>query len=260
VSLKNKRILVTRPRHQSDRLCELISKANGIAILFPTIEIKAILSSEKLSACFDNINQYDFVIFVSRNAVRVVFENYLNESQLPNHIQVLAIGAGTAVALSEANMMDVLNAGIQADSESLLQIPELAGEHVNNKRILIVRGVGGRELLADTLKERGATVEYAEVYQRHLPEYEIQECHEVWQNSAPDAVIVSSNEGLENLLKLTEEKDRKQLFNTPLVVMSERNEKLAKSIGFVSKVEIANTKNDEGLLSAVFNLVGDKQT
>lgn len=261
-TLKNKRILVTRPEHQADQLCALISSAGGQPLLFPTIEIRSLLDSKKLDRCFSSIIEYDFVIFVSRNAVTAVFEHYLkgldfSSLNLSGQSQLLAIGSGTASALSEIGMIDVLHAGVQADSESLLLLPELNSELVSNKKVLIVRGIGGRELLADNLKERGALVDYAEVYQRVLPEYGLQQCQEVWQNDQPDAVIVSSNEGLENLLKLTAEVDQEKLFNTPLVVMSVRNAELAKEMGFVSEMEVAKAKSDEGLLSALLELVGE---
>jgi uroporphyrinogen-III synthase len=263
-TLKNKRILVTRPAHQADQLCRLISDAGGIPVLFPTIEIRPVLNPEKLSAklsaCFANIDQYDFIIFVSRNAVTAVFDHYLSkDGLLAEKIQILAIGSGTAAALSELAMSDVLHAGVQADSESLLLLPELDSELVRNKKILIVRGVGGRELLADNLKQRGALVDYAEVYQRALPEYDIQQCRELWQNEQLDAVIISSNEGLENLLKLTADADQEKLFKTPLIVMSARNAELAKQTGFITETAIAKEKNDEGLLLALLELVGEIQ-
>jgi uroporphyrinogen-III synthase len=257
VSLNNKRILITRPEHQAGHLCDLVSDAGGENILFPTIEIKPVLGSEKLSNCFKHINKYDSVIFVSRNAVKMVFDHYIRQSELPEHIQWLAIGRGTAAALADMNMTNVLHAGIQADSESLLQLPELQSEFVQHRKILIVRGVGGRELLADTLKMRGALVNYAEVYARCLPEYEVQERHEIWRQLKPEAVIVSSNEGLNNLIKLTLEADQKQLLKLPLVVMSARTVDLAKKLGFIAEKEIAKDKNDEGLVSALLQLVGD---
>lgn len=261
MTLNNKRILVTRPEHQAERLCELISDAGGESILFPTIEIKPILNSEKLLNRFNHINEYNFVIFVSRNAVNAVINHYINPADLQNdlsgQIQLLAIGAGTAAIMAELNLTGVLHAGVQADSESLLQLPELQSKFIQQKKILIVRGVGGRELLADGLKARGAIVNYAEVYQRCLPEYEKQEHHEIWRQSKPEAIIVSSNEGLSNLLKLTLAVDQKQLFNTPLVVMSSRTADLAKDKGFVAEIGIAKDKNDHGLVSALLELVGD---
>ena len=261
MTLNNKRILITRPRHQADHLCELISNIGGESILFPTIEIQPVLNSEELSACFIHINKYNFVIFVSRNAVKMVLEHYISQSgfhyNLSGQTQLLAIGTGTAAALTEMNLVNVLHAGVQADSESLLQLPELQSDLIQGRKILIVRGVGGRELLAEGLKARGASVDYAEVYKRCLPEYDVQDCHEIWQNARPEAVIVSSNEGLDNLLKLTRETDQKQLFSTPLIVMSARTADLAKKLGFIAETGVAEDKSDEGLVSALLQLVGD---
>jgi len=70
-------------------------------------------------------------------------------------------------------------------------------------------------------------------------------------------VIASSNEGLNNLLKLTSETDRELLFSTPLVVMSARTADLAKELGFIAETGVAEGKSDEGLVSALLQLVGD---
>jgi uroporphyrinogen-III synthase len=257
VSLRTKRILVTRPRHLATRICELIESKDGECVLFPTIDIQPIISSDELSKLFNNINVYDIVIFVSRNAVICAFDHYIDSFKLPEKLNFIAIGGGTAEALTERNLADVLHAGEQADSESLLQLPELQTELIQGKTILIVRGVGGREYLADNLKARGAIIEYAEVYKRCLPEYGIQERHKIWQDIKPDAVLVTSSDGLENLIQLTLENDRNQLFNTPLVCMSKRIMDLGKASGFNSRICVVKDKNDKGLLSALLELVGD---
>lgn len=258
VSLNNKRILVTRPRHQADRLCALIADNGGQAILFPTIDIKRVEDSmhNKL-LCGDVLSDFDIVIFVSRNAVKFAFDHYLSTAGLSKDIQFVAIGAGTAEALSEWGVMPVLHAGVHADSETLLQLPEMQNDRLTDKNILIIRGVGGREYLADNLRSRGASVDYAEVYRRCIPEYEVKDCHKIWQDIKPEAIIVSSNEGLANLVSLTSEIDQLQLFSTPLVLMSARSVNLAKQSGFVSKMSIAKVKNDEGLLLALLGLAGE---
>lgn len=258
VSINNKRILVTRPRHQAERLCARISDYGGQAILFPTIDIQRVEDSahNELSGA-DVLSGVDIVIFVSRNAVKFAFDHYLSTVDLPKDIQFVAIGAGTAEALSESGIMSVLHAGVYADSETLLQLPEMQNERIAGKKILIIRGVGGREYLADNLKTRGACVDYAEVYRRCLPEYEVNDCHKIWQDVKPEAIIVSSNEGLTNLVSLTPEIDQLQLFSTPLVLMSARSVNLAQQSGFVSKMSIAKVKNDEGLFLALLDLVGE---
>ncbi len=256
--LNKKRILVTRPREQSKRLSELISEHGGKAILFPTIEIRVVDSPGNILADNMALLSYDFVLFVSRNAVNVAFDHYLKKINWPAHLRFVAIGAGTAEALSARKIGPVLHAGIQADSETLLKLPELQSEYLAGKKVLIIRGVGGREYLADNLTDRGALVDYAEVYERCLPQYEMKDSHDIWQDIKPGAVIATSNEGLNNLVSLTAELDRPQLFSTPLVLMSARSVNLAKESGFISEVRVATDKNDEGLLSALLDLVGEK--
>jgi uroporphyrinogen-III synthase len=257
VTLNNKQILVTRPKHQADNLCELIAANGGQAIAFPTIEIQAVANPGDSLTSSKALSEYDFVVFVSRNAVKVAFDQFLSQVSLPEHIKIIAIGAGTAEALSEMNITAVIHAGKQADSEALLQLPEMQKEEITGKKILIIRGVGGREYLADNLIGRGALVDYAEVYKRCLPEYGSKDSHKIWQDIRPNAVIITSNDGLNNLLRLTLEADKAQLFSTPLVLMSARSDNLAKELGFVSDTSIAVDKNDEGLLLALLDLVGE---
>lgn len=257
VSLDNKRIVVTRPKHQADHLCELITAKGGQAIAFPTIDIRPVTSQDNILAKTDALSEYDLVIFVSRNAVKVAFDHYLSLASLPAHIKVVAIGAGTAEVMSGLNVKNIIHAGAQADSEALLQLPETQEERLMGKKALIIRGVGGREYLADNLERRGASVDYAEVYQRCCPEYDVKDSHKIWQDTKPNAIVVTSNEGLNNLVQLTLASDREQLFHTPLVLMSARGDKLAQQAGFVSETRIAIDKNDEGLLLALLDLLGE---
>ncbi len=257
VSLDKKRILVTRPKHQAEHLCELITANGGQAIAYPTIEIQPVKDHDKILVNSNALSEYNFIVFVSRNAVKMAFDHYLSLASLPAHITVFAIGAGTAETLSSLNIKNVIHAGTQADSEALLNLSEMQEERLTSKKALIIRGVGGREYLADNLKSRGASVDYAEVYKRCLPEYDVKDSHEIWQDIKPDATVITSNDGLNNLVHLTPETDQPQLFSTPLVLMSARSDNLAKELGFVSVTSTAIDKNDEGLLSALLDLVGE---
>lgn len=257
VTLDKKRILVTRPRHQADPLCELITANEGQAIAYPTIEIQPVKDPDKILVRSNAFSEFDFIVFVSRNAVKMAFDYYLSLTDLPADIKVFAIGAGTAETLSSQNINNVIHAGMQADSEALLELSEMQQDVLTGKKALIIRGVGGREYLADILKSRGASVDYAEVYRRCLPKYDVKDSHKIWQDIKPEAIVITSNEGLNNLVRLTPENDQPKLLNTPLVLMSARSDSLAKELGFVSETRIAIDKNDEGLLSALLDLVGE---
>ncbi len=248
---------MTRPQHQAAKLCALIATHGGQAISFPSIAIQPVDARNNILAGNDALSKYDFVIFISRNAVKIAFDHYLHNARLPRRLQFVAIGAGTKDALAAFNIIDVLQPDGRADSETLLQLPAFQTEKLTGKKILIIRGVGGREYLAENLSRRGADVDYAEIYRRCLPKYEVKDTHKIWQDGQPAAIIVSSNESLINLVKLTLEIDKPQLFNTPLVLMSARNDAVAKEWGFVAKTRIATDKNDAGLLSALLDLVGE---
>ena len=238
-------------------MCKLISFNGGEAIAFPTIDIQPINESDESLVKSNAFSEYDFIIFISRNAVEIAFDRYLSLARLPAHIKIFAIGAGTADVLLARNIKNVIHAGVQADSRSFLNLSQMQKRRLKDKKVLIIRGIGGRQYLADNLKSRGASVDYAEVYKRCLPEQDVNNIYQEWQNTKLDAIVITSNEGLNNLVSLVSENDHSRLFNTPLVLMSIRNENLAKELGFVSNTSIAINKSDEGLLLAILDLVGE---
>ena len=110
---------------------------------------------------------------------------------------------------------------------------------------MIFRGDGGRELLGDTLKSRGAAVEYVTCYQRSKPQLDAG----VLTASAPDAITVTSSEALVHLWQMLGESARTALRNTQLFVPHERIAELARQQGW-GAVQLTGA-GDDGLLSAL---------
>jgi len=160
-SLDGLRVLITRPQQQAKDLCEMVEDAGGIAIPFPVINIKPIATQNWSNIA---LAEQDMIIFVSRNAVTFFIAGI--EGDLPVNIQLVAVGAATATSMSEHGLRVDIQPPEPAGSESLLAMPAL--NNVKDKKVLIVRGQGGRELLADTLTTRGAKISYIEIYQRSL--------------------------------------------------------------------------------------------
>ncbi len=187
-------VLVTRPAGQAGGLADAIERAGGMAVRFPALEIQgrepAIVERE-LSA----LPAADIVFFASPNAVEFGFEAAAPGSRLA------AIGPATASALRARGREPEICAPGGFDSEALLEQPEL--KDVRGRVVRIVRGDRGRELLAATLRERGATVDYLSVYRR-LParhsQAELDELERLWRDGAIDIVTVMSVETLDNLL------------------------------------------------------------
>jgi uroporphyrinogen-III synthase len=203
-------VLVTRPETQAAKLVEAIQSKGGTAILFPAIEIvardKAAVAAEAAA-----LAKPDVVIFASRSAV----EHGLSHT---DGAAIAAIGNGTAAAIQALGETVDIEPGAGFDSESLLQHPAL--KDVRAKVVRIVRGGDGRELLAKTLRDRGATVTYLAVYDRERPAISLQDREKlevIWRAGEIHAITVMSIETFTNLTALLPDWCRQQLERVPLV-------------------------------------------
>lgn len=243
--MEGKTVLVTRPAHQSQRLCELIEAEGGRAVLLPAIEI---LDPQDINAArelLDRLDEFDIAIFISANAVSKTMGMLSPCHDWPPHLKVAAVGARTAEELERRGRPVDIRPHQQFNSEALLALNMM--RDVTSKRIVIFRGEGGRELLGDTLRERGAQVEYAEVYRRGKPAGDFSSV----MDAGIDAIVVTSNESLRNLWEMAGETGREWLLYIPLVVISQRTADLANELGFVCPPLIASEASDAGLVAAI---------
>jgi len=250
-TLEGCRVLVTRPVEQNEPLCNIINTAGGIAVSFPVIEIQLPLDITIPKKLICEINAEAIVIFISSNAVisaekiqNTIFEKLAGST-------VFGIGATTAQLLNKKGMKHVVHVDGLTGSEALLEKEELQTNNLSGGKVFIVRGEGGRELLADTLHERGANVTYIDVYKRVVPAYDGGVIAQLWRNNSPDIIVSTSVEGLQNLLKMSGNEDHKIIFNIPLVVISRRMQEIALSMGFLVEPVIADEISNEGLFNAV---------
>ena len=108
-------------------------------------------------------------------------------------------------------------------------------------------------MLADTLRSRGAQVDYAECYRRAKPDIDVNPLLQQWVRNQVDIIIVTSDEGLHNMYELVGELGRQWLMKTPLVVVSDRTAALAQQMGFTQPSIIATKASDEALLQAMID-------
>jgi uroporphyrinogen-III synthase len=251
------RILVTRPAKQTNSLCSLIEKNGGVAMRLPTINIQAPDDPEQAERLCKRLTEFQIAIFVSRNAVDWAFDLFINKSDIPIGLSIMAIGAGTAERLKKYGVSNAYFAKGRASSEAFLELDGLQANVVQGKRIIIFRGQGGRDVLANGLCERGAHVKYAEVYRRVQPRYDENIIHKLWIDTPPDVIVVTSNEGLQNLFNITAADDHKKLLKTPLVSIGKRMSDLASQLGFVRPPVVARETSDQGLLESMITTVGE---
>jgi uroporphyrinogen-III synthase len=196
-ALSGRSILVTRPTEQAERLSRSIRAAGGIPFEFPTIEIKPPTDPARLEEILARLEHFDLAIFISPTAVARTWDRVAGARSWPETLAVAAVGQGSARALSERGFQEVIAPPDQSDSEALLALPALL--EVAGKRVVIFRGEGGRELLAQTLTQRGATVEHAECYRRARPDVDIAPLLRQHEHHKFAAIILTSRESLANL-------------------------------------------------------------
>lgn len=228
-----RQVLIARPLEQARNLAAAIGQAGGTSMLFPTLEIRPIALSTQAQTFLARLASYDIAVFISANAVSHGVGAVQARTAWPTGILTCAVGKATAQALREV--------GIAAreptdgnDSEALLRMSEL--QTVKGKQVLVVRGVGGRELLAQTLRSRGAQVDIFECYERHMPAVDVGRLRTAITGDRIAAIVVSSVEALDNLLGLLDEQYLVMLRDCPV---------------FVSHSRVAARAHEAGLKNAI---------
>jgi uroporphyrinogen-III synthase len=251
--LQGLHIAVTRPVDQAQSLCKVIEQHGGIAIEFPLIAVSALENYQAFEQQITQLDHTGWAIFISSNAVDFAMPRVLKTySQLPESLHFAAIGQQTANALNQYGVNKVLIPQNRYDSETLLALPEM--QNVTGNTIAIFRGVGGRELMAETLKARGAHVYFAESYQRVNPQKTTELLNSQWQQNKLDAVIVTSSEAMRYLLKMAE--NETWLQHVTLCVNHERIAEQPRQLGL--KVLVAAAPGDEAMLQCLSHLVKSK--
>ncbi len=238
-------VLVTRPAEPAAALSEAIQAARGRPMSFPAMEILGPADSKATRRRMQEINHCDLLIFISANAVQYAFG--MLPDDIPLDLPIAAVGSATATALSNAGLDATLVPAKRMDSEGLLALPQL--QSVKGKKILIIRGNGGRETLRETLLERGAKVDYIEVYRRRIPKRNPANLIRNWGQMV-DVVSATSNAILDNLFTLFGEAGRTLLQQTPLVVISQRMAEHADELG-CEYIFIADSALDKSIVKTL---------
>jgi len=239
-------VLITRPSGQSGHLAELIEASGGEPILFPAISIEP-LPALATAAALDDLQQFGLLIFVSPNAVRVAMPHILRHGGLSAHASVAAVGPGTAAELKKSGTRNIISPQQGFDSEALIR--ELSSLPLAGSRVLVIRGEGGRELLGETLRSRGAKVDYLECYRRVRPGREMGELLPLWRSGDLKACIATSSTIVTNLFEMAGDARCPWLLGTPFFVPHPRVAATAFSRG-VERVFVAGN-GDEALVAGL---------
>lgn len=233
-SLKGLRVLNTRPRGQNKLLSQIILTAGGVPIECPALEIEGI---EPANFCQDlgDLARIGQFIFISSNAVHYFFDLLdAHHMQWPESPRVVAIGRSSAAALHLRGVR-VDEIPELANSEHLLKLESM--QLVQNQLIILVKGEGGRTMIADTLISRGARVLEVIVYRRILPKINQDFLHTLWHEDAVDVIVLTSEQAMINLFCLFDINAHDWLKQKRFLVISERLATAAARLG-IKEIQI----------------------
>lgn len=245
--MQGKSVLVTRPKHQAYGLVDRIERLGGTALQLPAIEIQKLDERQIDKQKVMDLDQYDSVIVVSGNAATIGLD-WIDRfwPQIPPHLNWFAVGNATAHVLRQFGLPVVVpEQGY--NSEALLAMPEL--QSTDAQKILIIKGVGGRSLLEESLVERGAQVDTLALYRRCRPDYSEGEVKARLGEDSLDAIVVTSVESLQHMQGMLAPVVS-DLQEIKLVTASERISQRAAELGF-RRVITAEGASDEAIIDAL---------
>ena len=239
--------MVTRPAGQATHLAEALFELGAHPVLFPVLAIEDIADTTPILDAAIQLDQYDWAMFVSPNAVDKALAVILAQRQWPDHVRVATVGHSSEAALARHGIRDVVAPQERFDSEALLELPAFA--EVAGKRVIIFRGDSGRDLFGDTLKSRGATIDYVTCYRRTRPVLDPAPLIKLWSDGRLDAITVTSSEGLRNLYEMVGKLGQGWLKHTPTFVPHARIAEQARALGLHEVVQTGPA--DAGLLAGL---------
>jgi uroporphyrinogen-III synthase len=247
-------VVITRPRAQAEGLAQAVAALGRTPVLLPLLEIAPLADQSALRAALTELGRYALVAFVSPNAIDAAFAHV---AQWPRQVAIAVLGEGSRAALARhglhAETATILGPQdpARSDSENLLASLDLAA--LAGKRVLIVRGESGRELMADGFRGAGAEVTVVPAYRRSVPQLtpELDATLRALLGTANDWIITSSEalRGLFDLLRRLGELQMEQMQQQHVIVPHARIAATAQALG-LARVTLTGS-GDERLLAAL---------
>lgn len=242
-------VVVTRPGSQGEALCAAVRNAGYSVHSLPLLQLIPLPGPGPAQRqLLLDLDHFQHIIFVSANAVRHGMD-WIGSCwpQLPVGLHWYAVGDATAGLLSSYGVR-VLTPGAAMSSEGLLALPQL--RQVTGQRVLLVKGEGGRGTLAAELGSRGARVEELACYRRAPPALGPGDAALKLAQWRAQLLMISSGEGLANLLALLSPAETTKFSHITLLLPSERVAQMARAAGF-NRVIIAENASDDAMLRAL---------
>ena len=222
-------LILTRPVHQNIELINFFKDSKVTTIDYPFIKIQTLKNYVPFDSIINQLNTYNYLIFISTNAVKMFIDRMdLLSLKLPEDIILASIGKSTRKVLREEYQREVYCPDHIFDSEHLLD--HLIFNNVQSKKALIIRGEGGRETLKKGLESKGAKVTYGECYKRKLLPINFKEIKKITRNFKKTVFLITSNESAEHFISEVTNEDKSWLMRCDLIVNHKKIKKNIESL------------------------------
>ena len=236
-------VVLTRPEGDNSRLESTLAAQGYDTYIQPLLRIASLPESELPDP--PDLTGDDLCIFISANAARMGLPTLMG-GMVENGIVSFAVGPRTANVLEVEGLPVIVPE--QMDSEGLLALPELS--EVQGRRVVIVKGEGGREVLARELEAKGALVEEYICYRRESALVD----SDTFCASLLDykKIIFQANSGqtLAALTTVLEQCEGASFLQQRVIVPSQRVADDARNLGW-QRVAVADNASDEAFLAAL---------
>lgn len=247
-------VLVTRPHGQHEPLITALQQAGWPCEHLPLMSIEAIEDNPLIKSTIMDLDQFQHVICVSANAARLATD-WIDQywPQMPFGMHWYAVGEASARPF---NALDIFpQVPHQALTEGLLALDGL--QTITGDKVLILRGEGGRETLAESLTARGAEVQYLELYRRLLCPISPTDLQQLIEQHTVHYVVLTSGELVQHFINScsahTESFAANALKNLHFIVPSERVATLARSQG-VQTVSVSQGAHHDAILECLHRI------
>jgi uroporphyrinogen-III synthase len=201
--LAGTRILVGRARHQAGSLSSSLRGLGASVIEIPFIEIRKPQSFAPMDQALKRLANYEWLILTSANGVEAMWER-LRKLRITrrhlSHLQIAAIGPATKRAIVKHGLK-VKMVPEEYVAESVVKGLQ---DKVKGKRVLLVRAKVARDVIPDSLRDAGATIDVVEAYETVVPVKSRTRLRSLFRNNArrPHVVTFTSSSTVRNFADL----------------------------------------------------------
>ncbi|MDD5757778.1 MAG: uroporphyrinogen-III C-methyltransferase [Desulfobulbaceae bacterium] len=206
--LLGKRIMVTRTRDQASDLVLQLEELGADCVEFATIALEPPDTWDEIDLAVDTISRFDWLLFTSINAIQFFFQRLFArqmDARTLCNIKIAAVGVATAAELQKYGLKADLLPSKEFTGEGLAET--LIKQGAGTSRFLLPRALKANEALPDILRQAGAEVTVAPVYQNIRPKGREAALRQEFIDHAIDMVTFTSSSTFTNFIYMLNPKD-----------------------------------------------------